>query len=129
MNGNLSVTRKINENLQVSATASRNFGTGSGIAKIPLVTNVGNVTLDQQFTQFLRLTVALNAARNYSLGGDPATKSNVLSRGVDLGLKYEITSWLESGLLYGYYRQHSFESGQPDLSRNQYSFTLTARWS
>ena len=128
MNGNLSVSRKINENLQVGATASRGFGTGSGIAKIPLVTNVGTVTLDQQFTQFLRLRAALNAARNYSLGGT-ATKTNVLSRGVDVGLIYEIASWLESGLIYSYYRQDSFEPGQPDLSRNQYSFTLRARWS
>ena len=129
MNGNLSVSRKINENLQVGASASRGFGTGSGIAKIPLVTNVGMVTLDQQFTKLLSMKVALNAARNYSLGGDPASKTNVLSRGVDVGLNYDITSWLESGLFYSYYRQDSFEPNQPDLSRNQYSFALRARWS
>ena len=129
MNGILSVTRTINENLQVGANASRNFGTGSGIARIPLVSNVATVTLDQQLTKYLSAKAALNAARNYSLGGDPATKTNVLSRGVDVGLKYEITSWLESGLIYSYYRQDSFEPGQPDLSRNQYSFTLRARWS
>jgi hypothetical protein len=128
MNGNLSVTRKINEDLDVSINASRGFGTGSGIAKIPLVTNVGTVTLDQRFTQFLRLTVALNAARNYSLGG-AADKTNVLSRGADLVLNYQFTSWLVGDLMYSYYRQDSFESGQPDLSRNQYSFALRARWS
>jgi hypothetical protein len=129
MNGNLILTRKINENLQMSATLSRGFGTGSGIATVPLVTNIGSVTLDQQFTQFLRLTAALNAARNYSLGGDLATKTNVLSRGANFGLIYQIASWLESELDYSYYRQDSFESGQPDLSRNLYSFTLRARWS
>lgn len=128
MNGNLSVSRQISETLQVSLWVSRNFGTGSGISRIPLVQNVGTVTLNQQFTQFLQMHVALNAARNYSLGG-AASKTNVLSRAVDVGLNYQITAWLESELDYSYYRQDSFEPNQPDLSRNLYSFALRARWS
>ncbi len=128
--GNVSISRKINERLQLGAQANRSFGTNSGITGAVLITDSGTVSLDQQFTKFLSGKAALNAARNYSLGAEKAigVLIDVHSQGASIGLNYQFTSWLVSNLEYQYTRQETFGSYRADLTRNQYSFTLQAKW-
>lgn len=130
VNGNLSISRKVNERLQLGVQADRNFGTSSGITSTVLITDSGTVSLDQQFTKFLGGKAALNAARNYSFGAAKAIGLlvDVHSQGAMIGLNYRFASWLASNLEYQYTRQETFGSYRADLTRNQYSFTLQSKW-
>jgi hypothetical protein len=130
-NGSLSISSKITGRLQLNAEAGRHFSTDSGITSVVLITDMGRISLDQQFTKFLSANVALNVARNYSLGAqkDTGVLIDVHSQGASIGLNYQIASWLVSGLEYQYLHQQTAGSFQGNLIRNQYSFTLRANWS
>jgi hypothetical protein len=110
---------------------SRSIETGSGIAATALITDSGGVSLNRQFTLALSADVALNVARNYSIGGKEQTDDfiDVYSQGADIGVHYQLTSWLLSDFGYNYNRQKTEGIFQADLTRNQYSFSLRANWS
>jgi hypothetical protein len=128
--GNLSISRKINERLQMSFQAGRDFNNNSGFSTV-LIEDSATVSLNQQVTQFLSATASLNAARNYSFGLKTSTgyKTDIYSQDVGLGLNYQIATWLVGSLDYNYNRQEAVRNPQGDLIRNQYSFNLRARWS
>jgi hypothetical protein len=130
--GNLSLSWSLSEKLQLSVTAGRNFSTNNGgIANTVLVTDSGTVSLNRQMTKFLSANVALNAARNYSLGSVTSAgfHTDLHTQDVNFGLNYQLATWLSGNLSYNYTRQEAAGSTEGDLVRNQYIFALRANWS
>jgi hypothetical protein len=125
--GNLSITRKFKEQIQLSARVSRSIETGSGITATALITDKGGVSLSRQFTSALSADAALNVARNYSIEKQTGDRIDVYSQGADIGVHYQLTSWLLSDFGYNFNRQKTEGIFQADLTRNQYSFSLRAK--
>jgi len=113
-------------------TAGRNFSTNNGgIANTVLITDSGTISLNRQLTKVLSANVALNTARNYSLGSATSTgfHTDLHTQDVNFGLSYQFAAWLNGHLAYNYTRQEAVGSTQGDLIRNQYIFALQAQWS
>ncbi len=129
--GTLSVSRRFKDRIQLSVRGSRNIDTSSGITTTALINDRGTLSLNKQFTTVLSADAALNVARNYSIGKEKETGNliDIHSQGASIGIHYQFTSWLLSDFEYQYYRQETTGNFQADLSRNQYSFTLRAKWS
>ncbi|HTN42837.1 MAG TPA: hypothetical protein VMN77_03475 [Nitrospiria bacterium] len=130
--GNMSLTRSLSEKLQLSVMGGRNFSTNNGgIANTVLITDSGTVSLSRQMSRFLSANVALNAARNYSLGSATSAgfHTDIHSQNVNVGLNYQFATWLNGHLSYNYTRQEEAGSTQGDLIQNQYIFALQGHWS
>lgn len=128
---NLSVSRRFKDRVQVSVRGSRNMDASSGIASTPLISDKASLSLNKQFTVALSADADLNVARNYSIGKVKETRNliDIHSQGAGIGVHYQFTTWLVSDFEYHYYRQETAGNFQADLSRNQCSFTLRAKWS
>ncbi|MBI3812617.1 MAG: hypothetical protein HY283_10535 [Nitrospirae bacterium] len=129
--GSLSASRRFKDRIQMSIRGSRNIDASSGIASVPLITDKAALSLNKQFTAALSADTDLNVARNYSIGKERVTGRpiDIHSQGAGIGVRYQFTTWLLSDFEYHYYRQETSGNFQADLSRNQYSFTLRAKWS
>ncbi len=87
--------------------------------------------MTRSFTSALSTEAALDVARNYSVVKEAVTGRpvDIHSQGANLGLHYQLASWLMSDLEYRYYRQETMGTYQADLTRNLYSVTLRGKWS
>jgi hypothetical protein len=131
MQANLSLSKQFRDSVRWAGALTRDIVAGSGVTDTVMVHDAGTMSVSQKLTQALSIDANLNVARNYSMPGLKTIGSpvDIHSYGTGMGLHYDITSWLRSDLEYRYYRQETAGAFQADLTRSQYGFSITAKWS
>jgi len=131
VHGGLGVTRQFKNQTTLSLRWTQYIDAASGISSVPLNSDRVSFSITKNFTPALSGEGTLDLARNYSLVKDQSNNLpvDIYSQGTNVGLHYQLTSWLMSDLEYRYFRQESTVNSQAGLSRNIYGFALRGKWS
>jgi len=124
--GGFSGSTELTKTLSLSGRIEHGFSTSSGVGNTALLSDLGNLYIEERFTGFLTGRLSLNAARNYSLPGHNGVDIRTWETAADLG--YKLTSWLGTNLRYSYSRQADIGDFPYRFDRSVIGLNLQAGW-
>lgn len=122
--GGLGLSKTV-EGFSLTANYSRNISLAGGLSGELVTTQTLSASLVYTVTQNLRASISGSVADNRSVTSDAV---EITSWMAGASLTYRIRTWLSSEVRYRHYEQRSKGELGNDLTRNQYTLSLTATW-